>query len=70
MNRQTWRVVELPSHEDGIPDRMCLRCGFRGPHPHVADCIGRLRDKIADLEFELSAVRKAAPKRQTEAART
>ena len=37
---------------DGIPLSMCRVCGFPGPHHSPRDCIGALRDRIADLEFK------------------
>jgi len=38
-----------PKDPDGIPQTMCLHCGMRGEHETPADCIGALRDRIADL---------------------
>ena len=42
-------VTEEPSLADAVPTRMCLRCGFPGPHVKPVDCIGALRDRIAVL---------------------
>jgi hypothetical protein len=39
-----------PRDSDAIPDRMCLRCGFPGPHVDAEDCIDALRDRLAMLE--------------------
>ena len=35
---------------DAIPERMCLRCGFPGPHVDSEDCIDALRARLAMLE--------------------
>jgi len=58
MNRQDRMLLELPKPEDAIPARMCLRCGFRGPHPRPIDCIAELRDIVATLEFRIAAMTK------------
>lgn len=58
MNRQTWRLVELPTSKDGVRAGTCLRCGFPGPHPRPIDCIAELRDIVATLEFRIAAMSK------------
>lgn len=38
-------------HAEDSAERLCWRCGFKGPHRTWAECITALRDQIADLEL-------------------
>lgn len=40
--------LEPPRRSDAVPRGTCLRCGLRGPHHDVNQCIAALRDKLAD----------------------
>lgn len=58
--RSATMIIEpggVPAREDEIPPAMCTRCGFTGPHASPRECIEALRDRVAILEFKLSARR-------------
>ena len=44
---------------DAVPAKMCLRCGLTGPHPDSNACIEELRDRLATVQFALTASRHA-----------
>jgi hypothetical protein len=52
------RPEDLPRPGDRGLTGLCLDCGFPGPHNGFIDCVAALRDRIAVLEFRLSAARR------------
>lgn len=44
--RGKMRIAPRPA--EGIPPGMCKRCGFPGPHADADECIGALRDRLAE----------------------
>lgn len=40
-----------PRDCDVIPEGMCERCGFPGPHVDAYDCIDALRDELATAQL-------------------
>ena len=39
---------------------LCARCGLPGPHSDALECIDALRDRLADLEFQIDGRRSGA----------
>jgi len=46
---------------DGVPRGTCLSCGLIGSHPGRLACIDALRDRLADLQFEVERARQRPP---------
>src|SRR5579872_3332323 len=60
--RRAKRIVRVaaPGPEDALKPGTCANCGLLGVHTRAAQCIGALRDRLA--EWEIKADAKAKPK--------